>query len=900
MTIRNLGPAFLPRSVALIGASEREGSVGRVVLRNVIEGGFGGPIYPVNPKYARLSGLPCYRSVTDIAQVPDLAVIMTPPQTVPGLIAELGAKGTRTVVVLTAGLNRGNGLRQAMLEAARPHLLRVIGPNTIGILAPHQRLNASFAHMAAEAGGLALLSQSGAIVSSVIDWAAAEGIGFSHILSLGDMADVDVGDCLDMLAADGKTRAILLYLESIPEPRKFLSAARSASRLKPVIAVKPGRHAEAALAAATHTGALAGADRVVEAALRRAGIIRVNDLEDLFTAAEITARFRPMQSARMAIVTNGGGAGVLAVDHMLDHKAELAGLTPDTITRLDGALPDTWSRANPIDIIGDAPPERYTAAVRAAAEDRNVDAILVMNCPTGLASPIAAARAVAEQAPGGTIAGKPVLGCWLGQAEAAKARRELTDAGVASFDTPAEAAQAVAMLTRWSRAQAALQQVPESDLSLSADRTAARTILDKVGTEGRSLLTEPESKALLRAYGIPAPETLVAPDAAAVGAIAERLLQSAKAVVVKLYSRRITHKSDVGGVVLNLRSPEEAVQAAQRITERVTAQYDAEAVEGFSVQPMISRPHAHELIAGLSLDPIFGPVLLFGAGGTAVEVIDDNSTELLPLDAVLAEQLIERTRISRLLAGYRDRPAADLAAIGRVLTTLSQLAVDFPAISGVDINPLLADDEGVIALDARIEIDPARLADPTPRPDLAIRPYPSGWERDFDTDGASLHIRPIRPADARLYPDFLARVSADDLYLRFRERFRTLPDDLLIRLTQLDYDRDIAFIATESSGELAGIARYAADPDLVEAEFGLLVRSDLKRLGLGRALMDQLIRYGRAHGIGRLVGSVLRENRAMVEFARRMGFSISPEPDDSSLVQAVLVLSDGEARPEAG
>mgnify|MGYP002403319914 CR=1 FL=1 len=890
MSIRNLGPAFLPRSVALIGASDREGSVGRVVLRNVIDGGFGGSIYPVNPKYREVFGLTCYPRIADIPDVPDLAVIMTPPQTVPGLVAELGERGTRTVVVMTAGLNNSNGLRQAMLDAARPHLLRVIGPNTIGILAPHQRLNASFAHMGAQPGGLALLSQSGAIVSSVMDWAAAEGIGFSHILSLGDMADVDVGDCLDMVARDGKTRAILLYLESIPEPRKFLSAARAAARLKPVIAVKPGRHAEAAQAAATHTGALAGADRVIEAALRRAGIIRVNDLEDLFTAAEITARFPPMQSARMAIVTNGGGAGVLAVDHILDQEAQLASLVPETITRLDADLPQTWSRANPIDIIGDAPPERYRAAVRSAAADPNVDAVLVMNCPTGLASPVDAARAVAEEAGGGTINGKPILTCWLGQAAAAGARRELTNAGLASFDTPAAAAEAVGMLTRWSRAQMALQQVPESGAQPGFDRQTAQAILDQVGKEGRTLLTEPESKSLLRAYGIGAPEIVVAHSSDEVGEVAAHMLESNRALVVKLYSRQITHKSDVGGVVLNLRSAEDARAAAARITERVEQQYGREAIEGFAVQPMISRPQAQELIAGLSVDPIFGPVLLFGAGGTAVEVVDDTSTELLPIDQPLAQQLIDRTRISRLLAGYRDRPAANLQAIGNVLTALSQLAIDFPAIRGADINPLLADADGVIALDARIEIDPALVAEAGPRTDLSIRPYPSGWDQTVEVDGRQVQIRPIRPADARLYPDFLARVSESDLYMRFRERFQRLPNELLIRLTQLDYDRDIAFVALEPSGELAGIVRYTADPDGARAEFGLLVRSDLKRLGLGRALMEHLLRYARARGIGELFGLILRENTAMVEFATQLGFSVAANTGDPALAEVTLPL----------
>ena len=448
MTIRNLERALAPRSVAVIGASNREGAVGYVVLNNILKGGFVGQVYPVNVKYDEVLGLKCYRHIAQMPEAPDLAVIMTPPDTVVDIVAELGKRGTKVAVVLTAGLD--TEMRRHMLEAARPHLLRIIGPNTIGLLAPHVSLNASFTHIAPAAGKLGLISQSGAIVSSVIDWAAAEGIGFSHVFSLGDMADVDVGDCINMLADDDETTAILMYLESVPAARKFMSAARSAARVKPIIAVKPGRHAEAAKAALTHTGALAGADRVIDAALRRAGVIRVADLDDLFNAAEVTARFQPLERGRIAIVTNGGGAGVLAIDQLLDQGCELATLTPATMAALDAALPATWSRSNPVDIIGDAPPARYRAAVEAVAADPGVDALLVMNCPTALASPVDAAAAVASLVSNGLVNGKPILASWLGKQAAEPARDVLRRAGVASFDSPAPAAEAVALLTRWS------------------------------------------------------------------------------------------------------------------------------------------------------------------------------------------------------------------------------------------------------------------------------------------------------------------------------------------------------------------------------------------------------------------------------------------------------------------
>ncbi len=525
MSIRNLEHAARPRSVAVVGASEREGSVGRVVLKNIIEGGFEGAIWPVNPKYRKLMGLACHASADALPGIPDLAVIVTPPATVPGIIAELGAKGCRAAVVITAGLTRENGLRQAMLDAARPNLFRIIGPNTLGLMIPPVKLNAGFSHMAAEPGNIALLSQSGAIATSLIDWAADNGIGFSQIVSLGDMADVDVGDYLDLLAGDAATRAILLYLETIPNPRKFMSAARAAARVKPVIAIKSGRHEAAAKAAATHTGALSGADRVVDAALRRAGILRVMGLGELFDAAETMARFSPLESSRAAIVTNGGGAGVLAVDQLADCDGELAQLSPHTIDALNKVLPPTWSHANPVDIIGDAPPERYAAAVTLAGDDPNVDAIIVLNCPTGLASPVEAAEAVARLTQQGRINGKPVLACWLGEHTARQGRQILHRAGVASFETPAEASLALSWLGDWGKAQRALSRVPSSLATDGAiDRNAVLEIFRKAAAEGRSMLTEPEAKAAISAYGIETPPTLVARTPQEAEAIAARLL----------------------------------------------------------------------------------------------------------------------------------------------------------------------------------------------------------------------------------------------------------------------------------------------------------------------------------------------------------------------------------------
>lgn len=894
MTIRNLEYVVRPRSVAVIGASPRAGSVGNVVVRNLIAGGFAGDVWPVNPKHREVEGRRSYAKAAALPAVPDLGVIVTPPDVVPGVIVELAEKGTRAAVVITAGLTTENGLRQAMLDAARPHLFRIIGPNTLGLMIPHRQFNASFAHIAARPGDIALLSQSGAIATSLIDWAAENEVGFSHIVSLGDMADVDVGDWLDLLAGEPKTRAIVMYLETIPHARKFISAARAAARIKPVIVVKAGRHEAAAKAAATHTGALSGADRVVDAALQRAGILRVDGLTELFDAVETTARFAPIKRARVGIITNGGGAGVLAVDQLGDCKGELAQLAPATLDRLNATLPPTWSHANPVDIIGDAPSERYQAAIEAVAADRGTDVLMVLNCPTALASPRDAAHAVAGLTHNGTIGGKPVLTCWLGEHSARAGRRILHEAGVASFETPADAARAASYLDGWSRAQQALTRVPSGRIIAGqADVEAVRAILRDVAREGRRMLTEPEAKAAIAAYGIGVPETVTAKTPEEVGVAASRLLAASDAVVVKLLSKTISHKSDVGGVVLNVGTSKAAEDAARTMMERVRQKVPGAQVEGFAVQPMIVRRHAQELILGISHDPIFGPTILFGAGGVAVEVIDDTAIGLPPLDEVLAGDLIDKTRIGRLLAGFRDRPAADRNAIVAALCALSQMIVDFPAIAAVDINPLLADDNGVVALDARIEIRPEAVEERGPNRALVIRPYPAEWMKDFSANGMNFHIRPIRPGDIGLYPDFLARISPEDNRMRFLALRKSFPDEMLKRLTQLDYDRDMAFVAIEAaSGALAGVARLSSDPDRISAEYALVVRTDLQGHGLGWALLRQIVDYARAEGIRRIEGRVFDDNDRMLTMCREFGFKQKHDLQEPGLSRVELLLSE--------
>lgn len=880
MTIRNLDALLQPKSVALIGATEQAGSVGVTVASNLTSAGYKGAISFVNPKYGTLLGRQCFRSLSTIPEAPDLAVIATPPATVPEIAREAAERGTRAIAVITAGLDAT--LKQQMLDAGRSRLVRVLGPNSIGLLLPTLGLNASFSHIPALPGDLAFASQSGALVTAVLDWATARQIGFSQILSLGDMADVDFGDVLDYLAGDIRSRAILLYMEAVTHAPKFLSAARRAARAKPVIAIKAGRHAAAARAAASHTGRLAGQDSAYEAAFRRAGVLRVIALEDLFEAAEMLARMPRLGGERLMVLTNGGGAGVLAADHLEDEQGVLAELAPETRRVLDQHLPPGWSKGNPVDVIGDAGPDRYAAALEALLVDRNADAVLAINCPTALASSTEIAKRVLQVA-ADAPAPKPMLTNWLGDGVAAEARRLFRSAGVPTFETPRAAIGGFMHLVRHLRAQDELIRTPPAMPEGQApNRDVTSDVIQAALAAGRTILSEVEGKDMLSAYGIPAVPTLTAKDPDNAATVAARLLASHGGVALKIWSDDITHKSDVGGVKLDLASPEAVRTAAVTMRERIQDQVPTARIKGFTLSPMIRRPKAYELLAGMSVDASFGPMIMFGAGGTAVEVVADTSLALPPLDLKLARDLIGRTRIARLLGGFRDRKPANLDAVAETLARLSALIVTHPEIRELDINPLLADESGVIALDARVRIsDQAR----EPRTPLAIKPYPATWEKAITPQelGAVL-LRPIRPEDERLYEAFLSRITPEDMRLRMFAPQKELSHRFLARLTQIDYAREMAFVAIErKSGDLLGVSRFAADPDYSEAEYAILVRSDLKGRGLGWALMQHLIDYARATGLRQLFGSVLSVNTQMLQMCRELGFHIEADPDDAAV-----------------
>jgi len=887
MTVRNLDRLFRPASVALIGASNQPSSPGAVIARNLRSDGFAGPVMLVNPKYREIAGEPCHPDVASLPATPDLAVVVTPPPTVPEIIAALGAKGTKAAAVITAGFGeggaeRGHALRQAMLDAARPHLLRIVGPNCLGVMVPGHGLNATFAHLAATPGRLAFVSQSGAIMTGILDWASARGIGFSHLVSLGGMADVDFGDLLDYLAQQPATSAILLYMEAVTHARKFMSAARAASRRKPVIVLKAGRHAEGARAVASHTGALAGADEVYSAAFRRAGMLRVRSLQQLFDAAEILATSVPVKGDRLAILSNGGGFGVIATDALIDEGGHLAELAPATLERLSAALPATWSRGNPVDIIGDAPGHRYGDALSVLFEDPGLDAVLVLNCPTGVASSTDAAEAVVAAVQ--SRPHPPLIASWVGgSAPVDNARRLLQSNRLPVYDTPGQAVLAFMHLVRYRDGQQALMETPPSvPEQFVPDVAAARAVIESVLASGREWLTEPEAKRLLAAYCVPVAETRTVADAEEAATAAAAI---GFPVALKILSPDITHKSDVGGVALDLTDAVQ-VRAATLAMRAGIAQAAPQAhLEGFAVQPMIRRPNAHELIIGASEDPQFGLVILFGHGGTAVEIIADRALALPPLNLNLAHDLIAQTRVSRLLRGYRDRPPADLDAIALTLIKVAQLVIDLTEIAELDINPLLADQDGVIALDARVRV--ARAAAP-PERRLAIRPYPKELEDEIAlNDGRTLLLRPIRPEDEPMLVAAFRKASPEAVRLRFFAPIKELTHETAAGLTQLDYDREMALVLADhdrpGAAELYAVARFSTDPDQEKAEFAIAVRDDVTGRGLGTLLMRRLIDYARRRGIGEIFGLVLRENRPMLAICRLLGFEETADPDDPAI-----------------
>ncbi len=886
---------FEPKSVAVIGASERENSVGNIIFRNILESGYTGRIYAINPRHETVLGQQAYKSIEEIGARVELAVIATRPQTVPMLVEQCGRSGIKNVIVITAGFAEaghiGANLERKMLEIARSYNVRILGPNCLGIIRPNLGLNATFAKMTANAGNLALVSQSGAMCAAVLDWAKSNNVGFSSVISLGSTADVDFGEILDYLIYDSRTHYILMYVEGIRNARRFMSALRSAARIKPIILLKAGRHEAGSIAAQTHSGMIAVADAVFDAAVRRAGVVRVQNVGQLFYASKaLASKFRP-QGNRLAIITNGGGPGAMAADRAGDLGIPLAPLSDETMVKLNKCLPPTWSHSNPIDIVGDATPERYREAIIALSQDPDVDAVLVMLSPQAMTEPMEVAKAVIEVHAQSL---KPIICCWMGEEQVHASRKVLEDAGIPAFRMPETAVELFHHISTFYKNQKLLLQTPAP--IRQQDRPefeGAKMLIEAVLSERRKVLSEMESKAILRAFRVPVAQTMVARTPTEALLLAEQL---GFPVAMKVDSPDLVHKSDVGGVRLNITNAPAVRNAYHDIIETVKKRQPNARINGVSIEPFLARPHGRELMLGVFRDPIFGPVITFGAGGFDVEVFSDRAVAMPPMNRFLAQDLIRSTRASKLLGQFHNMPPVDMEALEDVLLSISEMVCELPWIVEMDINPLIVDEDGAIAVDARIVIDHAPTTGDR-YSHMAIYPYPVHLVQEWQmNDGQTVTIRPIRPEDADLEQEFVRSMSDESRYYRFMDTIRELTPAMLVRFTQIDYDREMALIAViedEESGKETqiGVARYVVNPDGESVEFALAVGDAWQKCGIGRKLMTSLIECARMKGYRAVVGDVLASNTKMFRLMSSLGFTIHPHPDDTAVKKVVKPLS---------
>ncbi len=883
---------FSPKSVAVIGASDRPNAVGEVVFRNMLESGYQGSLYAVNPAHQEVQGRRAYASIEDIKTSVELAVICTEAETVPDIIEACGKHGVRAAVVLSAGFTeasaRGATLERTMLANAKNHGVRIIGPNCLGIIRTGIGLNATFFKGGIKPGNLALVSQSGALCTAILDWAPANDIGFSSVVSMGAASDVDFGEILDYLASDEQTGSILIYVEGVRKARGFMSALRAAARSKPVFVIKVGRHDAGSRAVISHTGALVGSDDVFDAALRRAGVVRVESIGGLFSAAKSLASPHKYSGNRLAIITNGGGPGVMAIDRAVDVGVSVASLSPETVERLNQVLPTIWSHNNPVDIIGDATPQRYRDAVGICMEDPGVDGVLVILTPQAMTQPLEVAQLLVQDE--GTFS-KPLLTCWMGAAQIMDGRAQFAQAGIPSFNTPEAAVEAYSYITAYYRNQRLLAQVPAPLSHRDApDVAGARMVIESVLAERRKVLSEMESKALLSAFHIPVANTVVARSPGEALLLAE---QFGFPVAMKINSPDITHKSDAGGVKLNLMNAA-AVRAAYNETiEEVKRNRPDARVDGIAIQPMVSKPNGRELMVGVISDPIFGPVISFGAGGTAVEVLGDRAIALPPLNGFLARELIGGTRVAKLLSSFRHMPPVQMEALESLLLRVSEMVCELPWLREIDINPLIVDEHGLLAVDARVVVDYAPVsADRYAH--MAIHPYPTHLVTHWQLpDGTDVTIRPMRPEDAAIEQEFVRHLSEETKYFRFMHAVQELSEDMLVRFTQLDYDRELALIAvTEEKGRDVeiGVCRYAINPDGESCEFALVVGDQWQHKAIGHRLMGSLIDAARSKGLKTMEGEVMASNHEMLKLVGTLGFTIATSHEDSSIKKITKVL----------
>ncbi|MCS7239827.1 MAG: bifunctional acetate--CoA ligase family protein/GNAT family N-acetyltransferase [Candidatus Bipolaricaulota bacterium] len=890
MSIRNLDKIFKPQRVAVIGASNNPGSVGYTVLKNLIGSGFPGVVYPVNPRYEAIQGIHAYPDVRSLPRVPDLAIICTPAATVPELLHQCGEAGILGVIIISAGFKEtgeeGRRLEERVKETIQKFDgMRVIGPNCLGVIVPALRLNASFAAAMPSDGHVAFISQSGALCTSVLDWAIEEGIGFSYFVSIGNMVDVTFGDLIDYFGGDERTRSIILYVESITEARRFMSAARAFSRTKPIVVYKAGRFAESARAASSHTGAMAGEDAVYDAAFRRAGAVRVYEIGEIFDTAELVARVRPPLGPRLAIVTNAGGPGVMATDALIARQGQLAELSPETMEKLNQILPAFWSHGNPVDVLGDASPERYAQALQVVLDDPQVDAVLVILTPQAMTDPTGTARAVAEVT---RRSAKPVLAAWMGGTAVQEGIRILNQHGIPTYLTPDQAVQAFMHLVDYGRNLDLLYQTPrEIPVEFTVNRSKIREDFLPL-FQKEKILGERESKALLAAYGIP----VTMPELARTEEEAVKIAHGLGfPVVMKIHSPDITHKTDVGGVVVGVLSEEGVRQAFRGILANVKERAANARIEGVTVQRMAPTGRGVEMILGAKKDPTFGAVIMIGAGGVTAEVLRDRALGLPPLNERLATHLLQSLRIWPLLQGYRGRPRMNVEKLLEVIMRFSYLVADFPEIQEIDVNPLVVTPEEVIAVDARVVVDEKALLTPQRSySHLVIRPYPEGYERWVTLkDGTRVFLRPIRPEDEPLWHEMLAISSRESIRFRFRYIFKETTHQMAIPYCFIDYDREMAIVGiVEEDGRrrMVGVGRLIADPDRMNAEYAVFVADPWQNKGLGGILTDYALEIARSWGIRRVTAETTPDNIRMIRIFERRGFKLEYKTEESVILAA--------------
>jgi len=880
---------FAPKSVAVIGATENAGSVGRTILWNLVSNPFGGTVFPINPKRPSVLGVKAYKHISEVSEPVDLAVIVTPAATVPGIIHDCVEEGVRAAIVISAGFKEigpaGAELERQILVEARRGNTRIIGPNCLGVMCPLTGLNATFAAAIARPGNVGFISQSGALCTAILDWSLKEMVGFSAFLSIGSMLDVGWGDLIYYLGNDPRTRSIVIYMETIGDARGFLSAAREVALNKPIIVIKAGRSEAAAKAAASHTGSLAGSDEVLEAAFRRSGVLRVNSIADLFYMAEVLSKQPSPKGPHLTIVTNAGGPGVLATDALIAGRGDLTDLTPETMEALNQILPAAWSHNNPIDVLGDASPERYAKAVEIAAKDPNSDGLLVILTPQSMTDPTQTAEHLKPYA---KLDGKPILASWMGGAEVAAGESILNRANIPTFQFPDTAVRAFNYMWRWAYNLKGLYEtpsLPEDSTDYVPNKTLTDEIIQKARSAGRTILTESESKQVLDAYCVPTVQTLVA-------ATEEEAISHANyigyPVVLKLFSETITHKTDVGGVQLNLADREAVARAWRRIQASVSEKAGAEHFQGVTVQPMIKSGDGYELIIGSSLDAQFGPVLLFGTGGQLVEVFKDRALALPPLNTTLARRMMEQTKIYKALRGVRGRKPVNLAELEQVMVRFSRLVVEQPWIKEIDINPLLATPDRLLALDARVVVHgPEVREEQLPKP--AIRPYPNRYISPWSMkDGALVIIRPIRPEDEPKMVKFHATLSERSVYLRYFHLMnlsQRVAHERLTRICFIDYDREMALVAerrnpTTGEHEILGVGRLTRILGTNDGEVAVLISDQFHGRGLGKELLSRLMVVGADEKLSKLKADILPDNRDVMRICEKLGFSLRHSLED--------------------